>query len=614
MTYSTIARHFCIFFIGITTWLSGFLWQMDPLWANTKKTLQKEQSKRSSVYKVIHFTVSRTKINHYLSNPMRASISTRLIPHFKQGKSSGIRLVSVRKRSLYDTLGLKSGDILTHINGKQIGVTSSVRVYSSISYKKEVHLRLIRFGKQRKHIYTITESSNQKRADTLKKQKIPSKYSQHNNHLKKLSGSSKKVIQEKSRQAIILAIKRREQRRKVLSAQIIQLKPQCYLFPHKVKEGLEKNRSRLTSCPLLAPYYHNGKISGFRMLYIKKYSLLEKIGVKRNDVILHINGHRFTSPKGALRSYTKLQQARRHTYMFLRNGKRKAITVVFSRETPCFGAIPIKPKSSLKPKPSNKGIPSTRHAAQRIISYYSLMLLVSKWIHGISKQLFSERQSDFQLTVGSGSLQGTLSFQNGQGILLFSGDIPNIRSLLQKGTALKIGNISFLPMGGRIRLEGKLTFPKSYLQQIKHAAKSKKAIVQLLRSKNPLKGYVRLELQHISLKKASVIVGSKTRISLPSIFIEKGKFKLFKTTQSLLLRGICSTDGNKCSLRGNFKRAKQMKKQFQARCKFTQKQHHELSKQPSFKQLIKTLSVKVKKGHHDFKIPIIFSKQTISRK
>jgi general secretion pathway protein C len=68
-------------------------------------------------------------------------------------------------------------------------------------------------------------------------------------------------------------------------------------------EPLLGNPASLLSQALFKPHKQGGKIVGFRVRNIKSNSILKKIGLKNNDIIMRINGERVDGPTRLLSAY-----------------------------------------------------------------------------------------------------------------------------------------------------------------------------------------------------------------------------------------------------------------------------------------------------------------------
>ncbi|MGI6680999.1 MAG: type II secretion system protein N [Bdellovibrionota bacterium] len=56
-----------------------------------------------------------------LSNLPEVMTHARAIPYWQEGQAVGVRLFSIKQGSIFEKVGLKNGDILKNINGKQLG-------------------------------------------------------------------------------------------------------------------------------------------------------------------------------------------------------------------------------------------------------------------------------------------------------------------------------------------------------------------------------------------------------------------------------------------------------------------------------------------------------------
>ena len=101
------------------------------------------------------FSIKRTTVQSWLANPMQHAMSARIMPNYSNGKAAGFRMIWVRKKSLYAKIGLKSGDVVQQIDGKNIDVTSALGMYSKLPYAKKVRVNIIRKGVRRQLVYNI---------------------------------------------------------------------------------------------------------------------------------------------------------------------------------------------------------------------------------------------------------------------------------------------------------------------------------------------------------------------------------------------------------------------------------------------------------------------------
>jgi type II secretion system protein C len=66
------------------------------------------------------YEVSRTEVQQSMDNPAEFFTQMRAMPHFVDGKTDGFSISQVAPGSVFEQLGLQSGDLLTSINGQPV--------------------------------------------------------------------------------------------------------------------------------------------------------------------------------------------------------------------------------------------------------------------------------------------------------------------------------------------------------------------------------------------------------------------------------------------------------------------------------------------------------------
>ncbi len=88
-----------------------------------------------------------------LNNLMR---QVKIRPHFKNGKPDGLTLSGIRHSSLFDNMGLKSGDIITEVDGKTIvSLDDALKLYKGMKSSSNIQLKLKRRGRDKTIDYYI---------------------------------------------------------------------------------------------------------------------------------------------------------------------------------------------------------------------------------------------------------------------------------------------------------------------------------------------------------------------------------------------------------------------------------------------------------------------------
>lgn len=100
--------------------------------------------------------VNESELNTALDNLPLLLTQARAVPYFKEGKSVGLRLFAIKTGSLYDKIGLKNGDILSSINGKNLGdFSQAMKLFEQLREERNLTLELERNRKPVTYYYTI---------------------------------------------------------------------------------------------------------------------------------------------------------------------------------------------------------------------------------------------------------------------------------------------------------------------------------------------------------------------------------------------------------------------------------------------------------------------------
>jgi len=122
--------------------------------AQTKKT--RRLSSKSTMTDSHNITVKRSKVESAAKNVNKLMQQARVRPHFTNGKADGLSLTGIKPNSIFHDMGLKSGDIITSVNGKTIeSVEDVLTFYKSLQTSESVHLKLKRRGRLKTIDYDI---------------------------------------------------------------------------------------------------------------------------------------------------------------------------------------------------------------------------------------------------------------------------------------------------------------------------------------------------------------------------------------------------------------------------------------------------------------------------
>jgi general secretion pathway protein C len=120
----------------------------------TKKTPR--SSERSGATDSSNITVKRSQIEDSVKNVNTLMQQARVRPHFTNGKADGLSLTGIKPNSIFHDMGLKSGDIITNVNGDNIeSVEDVLKFYKSLQSAESVNLTLKRRGRMKTIDYNI---------------------------------------------------------------------------------------------------------------------------------------------------------------------------------------------------------------------------------------------------------------------------------------------------------------------------------------------------------------------------------------------------------------------------------------------------------------------------
>jgi len=105
--------------------------------------------------KELNFVVSKHILKSKLSNMPSLLRSMRVVPYSSSG-IKGFKVVSIRDRFIKNRLGLKKGDIILSINGKQVtNMDNIMQFYSKVQDIDHVDLEILRNGQRQVLSYSI---------------------------------------------------------------------------------------------------------------------------------------------------------------------------------------------------------------------------------------------------------------------------------------------------------------------------------------------------------------------------------------------------------------------------------------------------------------------------
>jgi len=101
------------------------------------------------------FIISRSEIDSALTDLDKLYTQIRAVPHFKDGRPNGLKLLSVRGGSIFSKLGLKRGDILQKINGMDLDIKKGLEIFNQLKTESNITIEIERRGRSETLEYEI---------------------------------------------------------------------------------------------------------------------------------------------------------------------------------------------------------------------------------------------------------------------------------------------------------------------------------------------------------------------------------------------------------------------------------------------------------------------------
>ena len=106
------------------------------------------------------YEIDKAVIDSSLSNLNALATQARLVPSFKNGVANGFKLFQIQPGSLYSSIGIENGDVITRINGYEINSPDkALEIYQKLRESSHVTIELERGGQTIKKDYSITGRS-----------------------------------------------------------------------------------------------------------------------------------------------------------------------------------------------------------------------------------------------------------------------------------------------------------------------------------------------------------------------------------------------------------------------------------------------------------------------
>lgn len=95
------------------------------------------------------YEIDRQMLNEQLEDLNALGRQARVIPHYRDGKPQGFKIVGVRPGSLYSHIGVRSGDVLQSVNGEEISSPNkALELYERLKNSDNVTVDVERRGRK----------------------------------------------------------------------------------------------------------------------------------------------------------------------------------------------------------------------------------------------------------------------------------------------------------------------------------------------------------------------------------------------------------------------------------------------------------------------------------
>ncbi len=95
-----------------------------------------------------NITIARSQIDNAIQNINDLMRQVKIRPHFLNGKPDGLFISNIQQDSIFAKLGLRNGDILTGVNGKNIqSVDDALKLYQDLKSSSDVAVQIKRKGR-----------------------------------------------------------------------------------------------------------------------------------------------------------------------------------------------------------------------------------------------------------------------------------------------------------------------------------------------------------------------------------------------------------------------------------------------------------------------------------
>ncbi len=101
-------------------------------------------------------TLKRSQIESSVKNVNELLKQVKIRPHTENGQAAGLMLSSIKRGSIFRRMGLRSGDVITGVNGSSlVSVDDALKIYESMKSSSSMSIDIKRRGRNRTIDYNI---------------------------------------------------------------------------------------------------------------------------------------------------------------------------------------------------------------------------------------------------------------------------------------------------------------------------------------------------------------------------------------------------------------------------------------------------------------------------
>ncbi len=102
------------------------------------------------------YQIDRSEVDSALENMNQLFTQMRAVPHFEGGKAIGFRLFAIKQGSLFDKVGLRNGDIVQEINGRDLSdAAAALQMFQDLKNERQITVKAIRNKEPKTFSYGI---------------------------------------------------------------------------------------------------------------------------------------------------------------------------------------------------------------------------------------------------------------------------------------------------------------------------------------------------------------------------------------------------------------------------------------------------------------------------